>query len=184
MPLYNIEKNTPSSFHIENKRYAEHISKWTWQRMMHFMQVHLWIYGVARLGRHKIREGLPHGLSPVNKLLDIDVHQLIAFLGHLPARGLLRRLPRSAGRQQRLPHHHLLHVRTQGKIDRETGMMGFIQLVIERFPCLAAMLTRAIFSKVVEGQRLSEMTAAFLVAFILIGCSLGSVISTPLVRLL
>jgi len=38
--------------------------------------------------------------------------------------------------------------------------------------------------KVVEGQRLSEMTAAFLVAFILIGCSLGSVISTPLVRLL
>jgi len=38
--------------------------------------------------------------------------------------------------------------------------------------------------KVVEGQRLSEMTAAFLVAFILIGCSLGSVLSTPLVRLL
>ena len=118
MPLYHIEKNTPSSFHIENKRYAEYISKWTWQRMMHFMQEHLWIYGVARLGRHKIREGLPHGLSPVNKLLDIDVHQLITFSGHLSARGLLRRLPRPAGRQQRLPHHHLLHVRTQGKIER------------------------------------------------------------------
>ena len=45
-------------------------------------------------------------------------------------------------------------------------------------------LTKLSDPKVVEGQRLSEMTAAFLVAFILIGCSLGSVLSTPLVRLL